>query len=468
MSQRHLTPSQWGRSGLWWSIVALAVPVAVQMMLQSFLGMADVLMVSELGSVAVAAVGLAAKLHFLLLVLMNGLGAGCGILIAQYSGAKNVSASQKTLVLALVLGSVVMLPFMLLFAYGSDFLLALINPDPQVVALAAEYLQITALALLLTQLIVIYESALRSMGNTALPLAMGALSAVINVILNFALIFGHWGFPELGVAGAAWATLLSRLLQLTGILVWLYAKKHGFALNLSHFLAIRDKAAFKKFVHFSAPLVINHLVWGVGNATYHVLTGFAGTEALAVMGAIVPIESLFFALFVGLSNASTVMIGRSLGAGGNQGAWQLQRLFIQLTITLVIVLGILLWFLRPWVVSQFDQLDPLTSGLLFETLGLFACIVWVKVINMVRILGVLRAGGDIHFVLVTDTIVMWFIGIPCYAFAIFYLEVPFLVIYALMFVEDFAKFIPVHKRISSRKWMRNLAIPVNPKPIIQK
>lgn len=446
-----------GTRVFWISVATLAVPVAAQMILQSLLGMADVLMVGSLGSTAIAAVGLAAKLHFLLLVLMVGIGSGCSILVAQYSGARNFAACQRTLALALMLGAGLMLPFVLAFAFLSPLVLPLINPDLDVSRLAAEYLQITAVVLFSTQIIVVFEGALRARGNTGLPLLMASLAAALNVLLNYLLIFGQWGFPALGVAGAAWATLISRALQLVGLAGWLYCRKHGFALRSQHFKAALTVADMRYFAAFAAPLVLNHVVWGVGNATYHVLTGFAGTDALAVMGVVVPIESLFFSLFIGIANASTVLIGRALGASQHEAACRLQVFFDRLVIVLVMMLSIALWFSRPFVVAVFDELDEHTTELLTNTLAIFCVLTWVKVLNMLRILGVLRAGGDSRFCLVTDTIVMWGVGIPLYAVAVFYWHVPFLVIYMLTYVEDFAKFIPVRLRIGRRRWLNNLA-----------
>lgn len=436
----------------------MAVPVAGQMILQSLFGMADVLMVAELGSVAVAAVGLAAKLHFLLIVLMAGMGAGCGILVAQYSGAENFAAGQKTLALSLLLGLLVMVPFTIAFAFYSDFLVALINPDPEVVRLASKFLGITAPVLLLTQIIVIYESALRALGSTGLSLIAGVSSAAVNVLLNYAFIFGHFGFPAMGVEGAAWATLLSRVVQLSLILGSLYCRKHGFALYPSQFLTAFDLKALLHFLKFVAPLVINHLIWGIGNTTYHVLTGYAGTDALAVMGMLVPIESLFISIFVGLSSAAAVMIGRALGAGDQQLAWQLHRLFERFTFILVLLLSAMLWFSRPWVVTMFGDLTGEMAQLLSNTLAVFSLLIWLKMFNMIRVLGVLRAGGDNRFCLLTDTIAMWGLGIPLYSIAVFNGGYSFMLLYALMYVEELAKFFPIYKRLGRRKWMNNLTV----------
>lgn len=438
----------------WRTIAILALPVALQTLLQALLGMADVAMVAGLGAQAVAAVGLAAKLHFLLLVLMIGVATAGSILIAQYTGARDTLSSRRTLLITLLAGAALSLPFALLFATGRVWL-PLINPDHEVVRLCALYLLITAPAVILTQFISVYEGALRSTGNTLIPLAFGAGSVLLNVALNYVLIFGHLGFPPMGVEGAAWGTLISRLLQWLAMVVWLYGNAHTFALKRRHLAELKKTGSVRHFARFALPLVANHAVWGVGNATYHVATGFAGTQALAVMGVMVAIESVFFALFIGLANASAVMVGQALGAGDERDAWHLHRIFDRLALILVVVFSLLLWLLRPRILAALEGLDEQTATLMMNTLTVFCVCVWVKIANMMRILGVLRAGGDNQFCLVTDTIVMWGIGLPIFIMAI-WAGAPFLVLYALMFLEDALKWVPVKLRIAKRYWLKNL------------
>lgn len=437
-------------------MLLLALPVALQMLLQSLLGMADVVMVGDLGPTALAAVGLAAKLHFLLLVMMSGIAAGGSVLIAQYSGANNTDGCRNTLAVTLAVGVAVILPLVVAFAVAPAVWVSWINPDAAVVVIAAEYIQITALVLLFTQITVIYEASLRALGNTTVPLIGGALSVLVNIVLNYALIYGHWGFPAMGVAGAAWATLIARTAHMILVVGWVYASKHNFALSLAELVNRVSWQKVKYYIVFALPLVANYTLWGLGNATYHVLTGFAGTDALAIMGVIVPMESLFFALFIGLANASAVMVGRALGGDNHSEAWRLYRFFDQLTIGLVVSACGLLWLARPWVIRVFDQFDPATEALLADVLAVFSLLIWVKVLNMMRIMGVLRAGGDNTFCLVADISVMWLIGIPLYAAGVFIFEIPFVVLFALMSLEEVLKAIPVVRRIRKGYWVKNL------------
>ncbi len=440
------------------TLLMLALPVAGQMLLQSCLAMIDVMMVAPLGEQAIAAVGLAAKIHFLLLVLMSGFATGGSVLIAQYFGAKDFGSCQCMLAVTLVVGVSIIIPIMLLCGFAAPIWIRWINPDPDVSRLAAQFLVITAPVLLLTQIIVIIEASLRALGQTTMPLFAGLIAAVINVVLNYALITGNWGFPALGVAGAAWATLTARTVQLLFILGYVYGTKHGFALKLKQLTQGIDPVQVKRYLAFALPLVANYGIWAVGNATYHVLTGFAGTDALAVMGMVVPVESTFFALFVGIANAAAVLIGRSLGGNNLDEAWRLQKFFNRITLVLIIVFSCVLWFARPLILEIFNPMASQTAQLLLQTLGVFCGLVWLKVFNMIRIIGVLRAGGDNKFCLVTDTIVMWMFGLPIYATAIFLGGWSFTFLYALMFLEDALKFLPVYFRIQKRKWVKNLTL----------
>lgn len=440
------------------TLLMLALPVAAQMLLQSFLGMADVMMVAPLGEQAIAAVGLAAKIHFLLLVLMSGFAAGASVLIAQYSGAKDFESCQRTLAVTLVVGMAIVIPIMFVCGFAAPIWVHWINPDPQVANLAGQFLVISAPVILLTQIIVIYEASMRALGQTTMPLVAGILAASVNVLLNYVLITGRWGFPALGIAGAAWATLTARLVQLTFMFIYVYSRHHGFALSAAQLRQGFNRKDIARYLAFALPLVINYGIWAVGNATYHIVTGFAGTDALAVMGMVVPVESVFFALFVGIGNASAVLIGRALGADKMDEAWRLKQFFIRTALLLLIMFAAALWFARPWIAHFFSPLSATTTELLLQTLGIYCGLVWLKIFNFMRIIGVLRAGGDNKFCLVTDTIVMWLFGIPIYIAAVFIGHFHFTALYALMFLDDALKFIPVFLRVKYKKWMNNLTL----------
>ncbi len=434
----------------------LALPVALQTLLQSMLGMADVLMVGVLGDTAIAAVGLATKIHFLLYVSMVGLSASAAVLVAQYYGANKTEEYQKVIAKALILGSWVMLPLSFLCLLTADVWMSWITADPEVSVIAAQYMKITAPILIITQIISIYESGLRSLGNTTFPLIAATIAVAINVCLNYLLIFGALGFPELGVSGAAWGTLISRSIQFTIMVVWIYRTRHHFAISLAKFKQVFDWPQLHVFVVFALPVIGNHMLWAIGNTVYHVLTGFTGTDALAVMGVMVPIELCFLSVFLGLANASSIMIGQSLGADRLDYAWDLFHFFERLAIGLGLGMSLLLWLSIDYVVAMYANLDSSTQQLLSGVLTIFCVGIGLKILNLLRLAGILRAGGDNRFCLMLDVSVMWGIGLPIFALAVSFGNFSFLWIYSLMFLEEAIKFIPARMRIISKKWLVNL------------
>ena len=442
----------------WLKVANLSIPVAMQMFLQSFMGMADVVMVGSLGEAAIAAVGLSAKLHFLLLVIMTGIATAASILIAQYFGANKSDKYLGILVIALVTGLLAMVPWVVLFGWYADVWVTWINPDKVVVNFANQYLAITAPVLIFAQIIVIYEASLRALGNTKLPLMAAIVAAALNVLLNYLLIFGHWGFPQLGVAGAAWATLISRGVQLLVVVGWIYLSGHQFVIRRQDIKIFNQPTQVKKYLRIAIPLIFNYGMWAIGNTTYHVVMGYTSTDALAIMGALVPIETAFFAFFVGLANASAVLIGRALGQDLFDEAWKLYKLFLHFSISLLLLFIALVWIFKTHIILMFGRFDAVATQMLIHTLSIFCILIWLKVLNMLRIIGVLRAGGDIKFCLIMDITVMWVFGIPIYLLATFVFKWPFLILYTLIYFEEILKFIAVTKRITVKKWMQNLTL----------
>ena len=209
----------------WRKLAALAIPISMQSMLFSVLGLVDILMVARLGDSSVAAVGLAGRVFFMNLLVIFGISGAMSILAAQYFGANNQAGIRQVIVQSLLLSTLFCLPFVIFYLINPFWIVSLASNDPEVIALAAHYLWITAPSFIATIIVVPLESALRSIGQAKIATYIGIVAIVANIVLNALLIFGLFGFPALGVAGSAWGTALSRLLQ-TILIVWLIIKAY--------------------------------------------------------------------------------------------------------------------------------------------------------------------------------------------------------------------------------------------------
>ncbi|MBF4280350.1 MATE family efflux transporter, partial [Vibrio anguillarum] len=208
----------------WRKLIDIGVPVSLQSMLFSLLGVVDIFMVSQLGESATAAVGVGNRIFFFNLIVIVGASGAVSVLASQYFGAGNIEGIKRTLAQSWVVALLFTLPFMLLYLWIPQSVVSLVANDAQYVTLATDYLWITALSLFCTALVVPLESALRSVGVAKLPTQVSILAIIINAVLNALLIFGLFGFPELGVVGAAIGTSISRGCQ-TMLLFW-QVKRH--------------------------------------------------------------------------------------------------------------------------------------------------------------------------------------------------------------------------------------------------
>ncbi|MFC3852593.1 MATE family efflux transporter [Salinispirillum marinum] len=446
LSRRPLVREVWG----------LAIPVAIQSALVSALGMADVLMVSHLGSEAVAAVGLGSKINFVFILLMAALGTGCSILVAQYWGAGRQDRVRHTLALSILAGTLFMLPLTLLVILNADQLIMLGTDNSQVIMQGSSYLTITAFTLWLTQIVIIYEAALRATGDSKTPLYYATFTIGLNIILNVWLINGGLGVPAMGVAGAALATLLARMAQVMWMFFGQQRQSPRLHLSRRHFSEALTPTLVKRYGSMSWPLLVNFTLWSIGSLSYHLIAGRLGTTPLAVMSLLSPIESMYHSFFFGVTNACSIMIGQRLGRGQFAEARALAKGFMIFAPLGSFGLGLILLALSPFFLPLIGNLDAET---LRQTQWAFAIMClgfWLKVFNMVSIQGILRSGGDTKFCLYLDMSALWFVGLPLTLAAAFWWQLPFTFVYAMILAEEGAKALGNIWRVRQQKWVRNL------------
>jgi putative MATE family efflux protein len=412
-------------------------------------------MVSDFGQEATASVGIASKWHFVAIMIMAGMASANGILVAQYWG-KNDRVSAKTITtLAMRNGVKILLPVTLVITLFSSYIMMLQTSDTTVIALGSTYLWYAFPVLILTHLIIISESAMRSSGDTVTPLYLGVITIIVNIALNFWFIKGGFGVPEMGVAGAALATTISRFLQVVLIYTYLHYRNHW--LFTVDTLTHTEKlwASYKKI---AIPTTISALIWAFGTLAYQMIFGHMGTNELAVFSLIGPFESLCYSLFFGVSVACSVLLGQSLGKGEFAAAFKMSQFFIKMVFAFGLSVGALLLLAQDqilsWLSLTTEELYPIAS----PALMILCCAIWLRMLNMLIINGILRAGGDNHFCLRMDFISMWIVGVPVTVFAAFVLNWEYQYVYMMMLSEELVKFIMCFQRYLKRHWINNLTL----------
>jgi len=438
-------------------VAKLAFPVAVQSALVAILALADVLMVSDFGKEATASVGIASKWHFVAIMIMAGLSSANGVLVAQYWGKNDRSAAKTITGLALWFGIKILIPVTFVITLFSSSIMLLQTSDALVIELGSTYLLYSFPVLLLTHVIIVVESSLRSSGDAFTPLLLGAITIVVNIALNFWLIKGGLGIPALGVAGAALATTISRLLQVCLIGYYLRRRNHWLlrekVLQQTHLLWV----SYKKLAF---PATASGLVWALGTLVYQTMFGHVGTTELAVFSMLGLFESLCYSIFFGISVACSVLMGQSLGTDNYTRALDMTHFFIRCVLVCGLLVGGILLSGREYILSCLSLTDAELYPLALPAITILSCGIWLRMLNMLIINGILRSGGDNMFCLRMDFIATWMVGVPSVYYAAFIAEWEFKYVYLLLIAEEMAKFSLCFYRYLKRGWMNNLTVSV--------
>lgn len=442
------------------AVLKLAWPVSLQSVLAATLGMIDIMMVAHLGEGSVAGMGLANRILFVLLMIGSAFGVTAGILIAQYAGAKKIHAIPVIIAQILIIAAAIMLPLMVLTSVFAQQLSLLGSDSDYVVNVSSSYLSITLPSILFLLVYQVFEGGLRGLKQVYVPLLFGAITMALNIILNLVLINGasigsQTIIAAMGTDGAAWATTFSRILLLAGLLSYLLYKKH-ICLPSNSFVSLKHpECRWSTILSNGLPLTLNFGVWALGTFIYQIIFGSLGSQSLAVMSILAPVEGTLMSLFLGFATAASILIGQKLGANEMDKAYRLGKR-LTLTITaFAAVLGICVMLAQQWVLSPYQQYSEDTLTLATQVLIVMCIGLSLKTANMILSLGVLRAGGDNRFCLFTDTFGMWLIGIPLTWFIAG--ETGALIwIVVTTYSEELSKSGLFFWRLFSRKWQKNI------------
>ncbi|PKG38990.1 MATE family efflux transporter [Psychromonas sp. Urea-02u-13] len=434
----------------------LALPITFQSLLYSFLGLVDILMVSQLGESEIAAVGLGNKIFFFNLLIMVGISHAGGVLAAQYFGANDLSGLRRSLVLSLLFSIVSVIPFIALYVLMPETITGLATDDLNLLALANDYLIITAYSFIFTAVVLPLETALRSAGDTKTAMNISILVLPINALLNYIFIFGHLGFPEMGVAGSAWGTLIARFIQMLLMIVFVIKKRPFIIAKLAEAKQALSYFEIKRYTKLALPMVLHDGGWALGVLVYTLIFAMIGMQELAVMSMVSTIEQTIFALFIGIAIASGTMIGHQLGAKAFDEAWQQAWTFILFVPILAFIFTPIIIILREPILSLFPSLSLEAMSSASQVLLVLALVLFVRVINFIGIIGVLRSGGDVNYSTFIDIFCMWCVGIPLTFIAVKYYHFTLVEAYIVMLSEELIKVLLVIHRVHKKHWLRNM------------
>ena len=432
----------------------LALPIFGQQFIQQALGAVDVLMVGQLNETAVAAVGIADQLFFLLVLYLFGVASGSQVFAAQAWGKGDIPRIHRVMGLGLILGLAGAAVFMTAAIVIPERVMGVYSEDPAVIALSTTYLKIVGWSYLGTTVTMVLGSVMRSTENARPPMIASLIALGLNSIFNYVLIFGALGFPALGVEGAAYATCAARILEAILLLGWAYYARLPVAARWSQLWG-QSRSFVRSFLRTAAPVLFTEIAWSLGVTTYYAFYGRIGTESVAAVGVATSIERLAFVVFIGLGGAASVMIGNRIGANEDDKAiayaWRLMALQFGLGIFVGAVI-----FAFSGMIPSFYNISPQAAENLRTILMIMGCMISIKAVNLMNFIGIVRAGGDTRVGMWMDIGPMWLIGVPLAWFAAFALGWPVAWVYLLTMSEELVKLIVSVWRIRSGRWIHHL------------
>lgn len=446
-----------GDKPFWRVTLRLGFPIAVQNMLTSSFAIVDTLMVSRLGSVALSSVGMAGQWSWFMSIISFGVCSGMSVFASQYWGIGNHKAMRRVLGISLLCIAVLSAVFFFPAFLAPERVIAIFNSDAEVIAFGSRYMKIACFSYPAVVLSVILSGFLRNIEKVRIPMYVSMVTTVLNAVFNYGLIFGKFGLPEIGVAGAAAATCISSWSGPVLLLAISAFQKNQLVRSPKDLVSFRPRHLLE-FARRALPVVFNESCWSLGIVVLNVIYSNMGYEYYAAVTMVKTFSDLSFAFFVGLCNACIIMVGKSVGSGKIKRAVEDADRFSVVVPLIAVFVGALMVIFRGQLVSIFN-LGNNISDLAISTallITLFVgCELPVKMISYVQVVGIFRSGGDTFAAMLCDVGSLWLLAIPSAFLAAKVFSLPFIAVFIIAYLaEDIPKSIFCIIRHRSLKWLK--------------
>ena len=438
------------KDGFFASVCALAIPVALQSMLQASFSIVDQIMIGQLGSISVAGVGLSGKFASLYSVIVSAVGVVAGIMISQYLGQKNSREVRRSFYVNLLIALGLAGVFTLLCGGFPTQIMGLYTTDAPMRQAAASYLFIITATFFPMAGATLLSTLLRCMEKAQLPLYASIASAVLNTALNYVLIFGKLGLPALGASGAAIATVVSTWVNF--LLMLFMLGRNGSVLKAG---GRAGKFNLRQYLAMLLPILVCEFLWSLGENVYAAIYGHMGTDASAAMTLINPIQALVIGALCGLSQAASVIIGKKLGSREYEEAYRDACRLIRYGFFGAVILSALVVLTSPLYVEIY-QVDAAVKLLTRQILLAYALVAPFKVLNMIASGGIIRSGGKTNYVMVIDIIGTWVFGVPLGLLSAFVWKLSIPYVYFILSLEEGVRFAISVVVLRRKRWMQSL------------
>ena len=390
------------------SVLSIMLPVALQQAINMGVNMLDTMMLGSFGEVQLSASSLANQYYAFFSVLCMGIIGGSSVLAAQYWGAGNSEKVRETFSMALRLALGAALFFTVLTLLIPDRIMRIYTSEQAVIDQGVRYLRITAFIFAIHGTGLVAAQLMRSVGQAKLGLVVSIISFVVNILANYIFIFGKFGAPRMEIAGAALGTLLARTAEFAATFLYILVIDKKLRLRPRHLLI---SAFYKSYFRLGAPVLVSDALLGLGGNIVSVVLGHMGAAVVAGNAICQVIDRLCTVVISGISNASGIITGNTIGLGDKKRAIEQGETFYLLSIIFGAVGSVLIFLLGPLTISLY-RVSPETIRITRQLMNAYVIIIFFQAVQSVMTKGVLRGGGDTRFLMKADILFMWLVSIP--------------------------------------------------------
>jgi len=435
-------------------LASLAIPISLQNLITFAVNFADNLMVSQLGDAAVSGVYMGNQIQTFLQLMLTGVIQTTGILSAQYWGKRDMKSIKQIVSLSMRFALGLGLVTTVLAAAIPSQLIGLLTPEAEVIAQGTVYLSVVAWSFLFYAAAQIIIAAMRSVENARVGMYISLIALVVNIFLNYVMIFGKLGFPAMGIFGAALATLISRVVECAAAIVYARFVDRKMNLRPGDFLGGVNRLLMKDFLRYGMPIMAGEVVWAINTITQSGILGHFSTEVITASSVTGNMHTLVYIWVTGLASAVGVITGKTVGAGDVEKVKEYART------TQVLFLGVGL-FTGTFILSMraaFVSLYAISAEAMTYAMQ-FLIVLGISMIGscyqMPCLAGLVKAGGDTSFVFKNDTIHVFLVVLPS-ALLASYLGAPPWVVFSCLKIDQILKCIVAVVKVNRYQWIRNL------------
>ncbi len=434
-------------------ILVFSLPIMLQNLFSAAVSSTDVIMLNMVGQSSMSAVSLAVQYTAVLQMVLYGIGTGASLLCAQYWGRGNLGAIEKTEGIALRFSTVMSLVFAVPCVLIPDFMMKLFTNDPELIAIGTGYLRLVSVSYVCWGFSEIFLSVLRSVERVRISSALNIGTLLLNIFLNAVFIFGLFGAPRMGAQGAAFATSVSRALQLLACIAVSMGSKDVHLHPLAMFR--KSGPLLQDFLKLSLPALINDVSWSLAYSTYSIIMGHLSSDVVAANSIVVVVHNFATVLCFAIASAACIFLGKEIGANQFEEAEKDAARTMRLTVAAGVIGGLIVLASSP-LILHFASLTDTAMRYLRIMLLINTYYVMGAAVNTSLICGVFRAGGDTRFGMICDSIDMWCYAVPLGFLAAFVFRFPPMVVYFLLCTDEFVKWPWVIRHYRSKKWLKNI------------